>query len=367
MAEQLPTRIEAVTPAWLTARLEGRYPGLVVQDIAIVEVIHGTTTKVRANLTLNAAGLGHGVPRAVCIKSNLEDHAPVSMSHGLYDTEALFYRDIRPLIPLPAPLCYYAEADPRAADGTSSQGFILLEDVKAQGATFGANTRPVSVDEAAAALEDLATLHAHWWAGDGLDRFSWLETSHGPGTRHARLMEVKGGLPGITELLVGAPERAAVMPASVLEPDRFIAAYDALVAHEMASPEPRCFIHGDTHLGNSYRTTDGKLRWLDWQLVRKGRCFRELSYFLGCALTVEDRRSSERPLIGHYLDHLRAKGVAAPSAETAWGEYRLWPMWGLYCWIVTQDYKQPREVVIETIRRFAVAMDDFDNYGLLLG
>jgi hypothetical protein len=126
----LPILLDAITPRWLTDRLGGQYPGISIDGIDVVEVVHGTTTKVRVRLSGNVEE--HGIPADACIKSNLEPHAPQTLTDGLYDNEARFYRDMRPLIPVPAPAGYYAEAD-----DASGQGFILMEDVKLAGAVFG--------------------------------------------------------------------------------------------------------------------------------------------------------------------------------------------------------------------------------------
>jgi hypothetical protein len=93
---------------------------------------------------------------------------------------------------------------------------------------------------------------------------------------------------------------------------------------------------------------------------------REISYFLGSALDIETRRKSERDLIRHYLGALASNGVVEPPAfEDAWQEYRLWPLWGLLCWMVTEDTNQPQAVNIETIRRYATAMQDLETFAAL--
>ena len=70
----------------------------------------------------------------------------------------------------------------------------------------------------------------------------------------------------------------------------------ALNRCEQSQTGPRCVVHGDCHLGNSYRRADGERIWLDWQLVRKGRPWRDLTYFMIGSLTIEERRQSERAL-----------------------------------------------------------------------
>src|SRR3546814_6398246 len=68
-----------------------------------------------------------------------------------------------------------------------------------------------------------------------------------------------------------------VLPKWLLdEPDRFIRLFDRLTAFEHAQTGPRCLVHGDSHQGNSYVRPNGERVWLDWQLVRKGRPWRDV-------------------------------------------------------------------------------------------
>ena len=62
--EILPRKLEAVTCEWLTGILANRTPGLVVNDMDIVEIRNGHTTKMRVKLDLNEAGRASGIPRA---------------------------------------------------------------------------------------------------------------------------------------------------------------------------------------------------------------------------------------------------------------------------------------------------------------
>jgi hypothetical protein len=68
--EELPRDLEAVTRQWLTNVLANRTPGLVVNDMEIVEVRNGHTTKMRVKLDLNEAGRASVIPEHVCLKSN---------------------------------------------------------------------------------------------------------------------------------------------------------------------------------------------------------------------------------------------------------------------------------------------------------
>src|ERR1700749_3037577 len=94
--ERLPLSLGAVTPAWLTRTLRLRYPDIEVKNITVLELANGHTTKLRAKLELNAAGIESGFPRSVCIKANWTGaHEDLD----IYANEARFYRDLRNKIP----------------------------------------------------------------------------------------------------------------------------------------------------------------------------------------------------------------------------------------------------------------------------
>src|SRR3546814_6077081 len=87
------------------------------------------------------------------------------------------------------------------------------------------------------------------------------------------------------------------------EPRRVEWAFDKLVEFERNFDAPYCVILGDCHQGNTYILPNGERLWLDWQLSRRGRPWRDLTYFCIGSLTIEERRQSLRDLIAHYRQH----------------------------------------------------------------
>jgi aminoglycoside phosphotransferase (APT) family kinase protein len=74
-------------------------------------------------------------------------------------------------------------------------------------------------------------------------------------------------------------------------------------------------VHGDPHIGNTYLLPSGEVGFLDWQVARRGNWSLDLGYFLQGALTLEDRRRSERDLLAEYRDSLGLPADELPSAE----------------------------------------------------
>ncbi len=346
--ERLPLDFAQVDAAWLTRTLQNQYPGVVVEAMEVVEFIPGHTTKARVSLKLNQAGIDAGLPAAACLKANWSGNA---MSSGVCVNEARFYGKLRSRLPLPAPICYFADWDD---DATSQQGFILLEDMILRGGSFDTSARAITLDQMYKALEGMATLHGSTWAHPELDRQDWIEVAMAKTTNtddYWSMMEEYFARHN------AIPERVAMFPQWMAEdPTRLRSAWRQLCAYDQASPAPRCLVHGDAHLGNSYSLPDGGRLWFDWQIVRKGRPWRDYSYFLIGSISIEDRRKAERDLLRHYLGCL-AKYDIAIDFDEAWSEYRRWVIWGLVGW---QSNINPKEETMPPLERFCVAAKDLE-------
>jgi hypothetical protein len=349
--EALPTHLEQIDAAWLTRTLQQRHPHVVVNDLQIVKVISGHTTKVRLQLDLNDAGRDAGIPAQVCLKANLSGDP---LSSKVCALEARFYRYVRDELKVPAPASYYADWDD--SDG-KLQGVVVMEDLGAAGGKFGGSTEPLSIDQARQALHGFADLHAGWWGSPKLDQHRWLNTSMAPGTLDAEQYRY---LAKYIEANVHLPERQPILPRWFLdEPARLSRAFDTLTAHEQRQQGPLCLIHGDAHLGNTYARSDGSRLFIDWQLVCKGRPWRDLTYFLIGSLRIEDRRKSDRDLLRYYCDQLAQRGVAVPAFEHVWSEYRLWPVWGMVSWMANTDAWG--QITLPALERFYTAAVDLDT------
>lgn len=154
-----------------------------------------------------------------------------------------------------------------------------------------------------------------------------------------------------------AGENGSGVPTARRDPDRLVDGYLALVdGHGTQQNTPGwCVIHGDTHLGNFFRTPDGLPALLDWQLVQRGMWQLDIGYHLAAALDVDDRRRNERDLLTHYLDCLRAAGVSAPAWPAAWRSLGDGILHGLYLWAIT-TYLDPAIIRI-MLHRLGTAAD----------
>src|SRR5690606_27794573 len=166
---------------------------------------------------------------------------------------------------------------------------------------------------------------------------------------------------------LAGPKSHAVLPQQFLTgPTRLQRAFDALADWEHAQKTPYCINLGDCHQGNTYILPDGKRLWLDWQLVRKGRPFRDFTYFTIGALTIEERRANERDLLKHYLQALTATGAqGVPTFDEFFESYRRWVIYGMQAWVANMDHWGQSGLPMN--ERFFTAGEDLETWKLLLG
>jgi len=348
--ERLPLDFQQINASWLTRTLQTRYPDVIVNSLEVIEFVPGHTTKVRLKLDLNQAGVEVGLPDNVCVKANWSGNfrsSPVCVN------EARFYNALATKMPVPSPICYFADWDD---DDQGQQGFIILEDLIPLGGDFGASHLPIGEDDMAKSLEGMAMMHGGSWGHPELDRQDWLQAAMAPETTTDDYWMM---MPDIFAEHNSLPERLAIFPSWMsADINRLYSALKQLCAHETAYTGPRCLVHGDAHLGNTYRRPDGSRLWFDWQIVRKGLPWRDLTYFLMGSMEVEERRKVGKDLVRHYLQHLAANGGPDFGIEQAWEEVSRWVIWGLVAW---QSNINPQQDTMSSLERFCAAAKDLDT------
>lgn len=318
MVEPVETQVpdsldEALSPAWLTAALGTRYPGVNVTAVDAGPVDERVTTNARFRIS---GDLPDGLPQNLCVKGYFSDYARPGRAAGL--PEMRFYRDGLHLVGIRSLNPVWVGIDER-----TSNSVLITEDVIAAGGTFLDAHAPYTPDMAATLLSDLATLHATTWCDP---RFEWLGKDG-----MARRLRVRGE-PEIRANFEG-PVGAGV-PAEIRDPRLLIDAYTAMAQQNLAATE-WCVIHGDPHPGNVFVDAAGRPALLDWQLVQRATWFHDVGYHLCAALTVEDRRDHEEELLRHYLAELQARGGDAPALAEAFALLRHGILLGLFLWGIT--------------------------------
>ncbi|WP_205695501.1 phosphotransferase [Conexibacter sp. SYSU D00693] len=340
----VPAGADAVTPAWLSSVLGA--------DVVAVEPAggsSGTTDRRRLRIRYGARDApAGGLPDTVFTKSAPSVRQRITQAIT-GPVEARFYRDLRPRLDLEAPVAFGSVWDERRMTS-----LVVLEDLVAtKGATFLDPTTRVDRGEAEQVVVALARLHRAF-AGEaptGLRTYPDLwATAHGLANIERyflRCFDQAGDL--IHPALAGQGPRAwRAMLASV-------------DAHRSL---PATVIHGDVHLGNWYRTADGRMGLSDWQVVGVAHGSRDLAYAIASMLTIEDRRAWDDDLLALYahevggdVDELRRL-----FRGQLWGALGFWAPTYSPPRLMPSDM-QPREVSGEMLRRITTACADHGAFG----
>jgi hypothetical protein len=307
---------DLLTPSWLTAALGPRY-GVTVRSITPGPVVARVCTNARFRIECDDA-LPHELPADLCAKGFFGDLMKGHRQAG--EPEARFYDELAPSLDVRTLRSVYAGVDP-----DTRHGVVISEDVIAQGATFLDATDEYTPDHAAQSLDELANLHIATWGAENLTKVPWLAPRLGRQLEARGVNEIRHNFEG--------PIGARV-PDDVRDAERLVTVYCAVI-DETQSPSPWCVIHGDPHINNIYMDGDGHPGIVDWQLVQRGPWYLDVGYHVASALTVEDRRSTERDLVQHYLDRLTAAGIAVPDSDDVWAGLRRGIIHGLFLWGIT--------------------------------
>jgi aminoglycoside phosphotransferase (APT) family kinase protein len=349
----VPTKLEHITPEWLNAFLGSRTPAVQVDDLEILDRTQGAATRLRVRVRY-ADGADGGLPEVLFIKTSLTRQMLVADTH-MYLTEVYFYDRIRPKIDFETPAVYACEIDEE-----TNRFAVVIEDIAQRSARFPGALSGLTGAELMPLMSTLAGLHAANWGGSDLEsRFPWLESSTTGKT--ATWWTSDEGRQNFQIELGEDYKREAVDPER--NPvDRMWKAFERL--QTASDTAPRTVVHGDVHIANTYQLpVDFGL--LDWQLMRIANWANDVSYPTVTALSVAERRASERDLLRHYLAELSARGVEAPSWDSAWLAYRQQALWGVVTWTITPTAMYSRELLDALIRRAVTAVDDLDTYAAL--
>jgi aminoglycoside phosphotransferase (APT) family kinase protein len=336
----------------LMALLSPKHPGVQIDHVEILNDSSGSANRLQLELTY-APGADAGLPARMFLKRNLPKF---SFPPEMYTTEVRVYRDLLPGTGIETPGVFSI-----AANADESEFTILMEDIGIRpGARLGFVLDPTSPDDVDGVLATLAKLHSTFWGDDVVGRrVPWAK----PPLQDASMQFWAKIGPNLVRNHLKSGHRADIFDPARWNVDAFWLAFARMV--EIDSESPHTFLHGDVHAGNIYYVAGGDGGLLDWQLSLRGCWALDVGYLLTSALTGEDRRAHERPLLQGYLDRLRAAGVDAPSADEAWLRYRQNALYGVMMWLITPDGVHTDEAQIEYLTRCLGAADDLETLDAL--
>ena len=285
------TAEQALDPAWLTEALAGVSGGKKVTSVEQVEYLKTMATKIRFTVTYDGSDERH----AYCVKGLLDIDEGNSSLGSTCLAEADFYCKLAPQMQVRVPDCLVAVIDREAQNAT-----IIMRDVISQGGTFCSALETFTADDAASSLSQLAALHA----SQGL-----MDDPRGDNLT----AEVRNG-------------------ANILAAMRAFA--------DRSDARPQFLLHGDSHAGNIFRTSEG-LGLIDWQVIQHGGWALDVAYHLNAVLPTEVAEVEERRLVNDYLARMRASGIDMPGDEEAWTQYREGVAYGLFMWAITRRVDPP--------------------------
>jgi aminoglycoside phosphotransferase (APT) family kinase protein len=281
-------------------------------------------------------------------------HAPAC----LYENEVRFYATIRPELAIEAPAVVGA-----TFDRESGHFAVLMEDLSVRGATFPNATTADSVPRLSRALQTLAQLHGVYWQSPRFELdLAWVQ-SHLSGS----LWEFfDGSLQDLVESEVrDNPFKAACVERLRHQPAELCRLLKVVQRHQARLP--RTLLHGDSHVGNTYRLPGGAVGLLDWQLMVRGCWAHDFAYQVGTSLPIDARRRHEAELLREYLDALARHGVTEPpSFDDAWTEYRRALVWTIIVgWMPVPNRNYSQKICMENLNRLITASEDLDTFRLV--
>lgn len=344
----IPKTWDDVTPAWMTAAIQSRHPGAVVDDVTLVTRDDGTNRRARFGLTY-ATGSG---PATVFAKaeSDVPGRRKIHARNGnLFNEPLLFSSGVE--LPLEHPVAFAAVIDEPGLDYV-----IVMEDLVARGADPRNATRPFTVEQVARGVRSLAPLHSRYWnaVADEL-ALHWVRPFE-PG---------EGWLAPMRVALPQALEKAGdALPDAIREVGAE-ALVDLWVQHVRSlTSGPQTLLHGDPHIGNTYLLPDGEVGFLDWQVVRTGHWSHDVGYFIQSSLSSSVRRDAEAELIAEYCQVLDVASDERPTAEDAWVRYRASAAHGLVIWLVTLlSDVHSEDALLAVVNAYGRAFVELDTVG----
>lgn len=338
--------VDQLTPAWIDAVLGVEGTRAVTTEPVGTGQMANT---VRARLARD-----DGSERTVVVKYARPEVAS-PLAQMAYAKEVAFYAELAERLPVRTPACLHAAI----AEG-NTRFALVLEDMA--GARAGDQIAGCPVDHAAAAVVNLAGLHGPTWDDDALAGLRWLA---GEGAPAPELLE---------PLLAAAADAFAERFAGVLGPGEqavLDGCRELLVPWLTAPPAHAAVVHGDYRLDNLLFPADDPagVAAVDWQTVGLGPPLRDVAFFLGTCLAVEDRRRHERDLVGAYHRALADHGVTGYGLDECWADYRFGLLHGPFITLLgrlTATVTERGDEMFRVMwRRASAAVDDHGTLELV--
>ncbi len=303
--EDLPLRLEELTPEWISTALSVAYPSTKVADVKADQKWKGTAISAKLDVSYEESGNPHRLPAVFVIKGGFDEKWRMRTWVALHH-EVRFYAELAPQLSLNIPKCYFA------ALNDAPQGILILENLDLRPSKYGVHGDDLSVDAVASVLEVLAAHHADWWEHSALHEYANAQEPERDFFRYFLRPQPWD------ELM--RREHAGLLTEAVKTRENAMAAAEAL--WQRMDRLPKTLLHGDAHVGNFFFDPDGRVGFLDWQVVFAGFCVHDMAWAIISSLSIDDRRAWERDLVKLYFDVLSARDADAGTLNDVWLAYR---------------------------------------------
>jgi aminoglycoside/choline kinase family phosphotransferase len=349
----IPKSIHEVTADWLSDVLNDEIrsasPTQIGQGIGLLGDIY------RVELDSNSS------PASVVVKlpSSFEENRAQGVSLGMFEAEIRFYNEIAHEATVGLPKVFHTDIVPGTADFV-----IIMEDLT--DLTMVQQSIGMNVEQAKAAVQVLASIHAVWWDRVQTEAFEWIPSMVGPRIEFVDQMLAEI-FPAFSE---GFAQYLTEEGLAVFE--KFSSNY-LNVNKELAGRSPWTLAHQDYRVENMLfgPSGSGQVVVLDWQGIGRGPGVYDLAYILGGSMDTELRRVHEATLVRAYYDRLIECGIQDYSYDQLWKDYGLAHLQGgLATSLVTggaMDLSNERglELIATMASRHAMAALDHDGLNLL--
>lgn len=350
---------DGFTPEWMSAALTPRIGAHDLRSVTATRVGTGqigTSYRLTLEWSDPTSARAAGAPDRLVAKLAGGDPASRSVVAEGYRNEIGFYTEVAATVAIDAPACWYAAI---SDDNTS---FVLLMDDLAP-AEPGQQVRGCTLDEARAAVRNLAGLHGPRWQDPTLWDIAWLQRQS-PESAEFLGQILAGAVPTFLERFGDALD------------DDTVATIEAVPGHVpawlMTRPERYSLIHGDYRPDNLMFMPDGsRVSTVDWQTLGLGLPGRDVGYFLATSLDPAARARHERELVGTYHEALLAHGVTGFDLEECLEDYRLGVLQGPLITVLGAVYAtaeptpESNAMFLAMITRSAAAIRELEPFTLL--
>jgi hypothetical protein len=269
--------------------------------------------------------------------------------------EVGFYTQLADTLDVRTPACWYGAVSDDGARFT-----LILEDLAPRLA--GRQVDGCSIVQMEHAVRALAALHACRWNDHSLHDVDFLI----PLTAERAQFLGDIALTATEQFIARFGSRMEAADISTLRE-----VSEVLGDWQLRRSAPFSLMHGDYRLDNlMFPPVGDDVVAVDWQTLTVALPARDLSYFIGTSLPVEQRRVTEHRLVQSYYDELGARGIEDYSLERCFGDYRFGQLQGpmitvLGCMTSSGRSNEADDMFLAMATRSCAAIRDLGSLGVL--